>query len=92
MDAQPLGRWPTNVILTDPIFDGGVEGVVGGGEAPSAKPYVRNVPGESMFLPRPMGEDVVNGYGDKGTYSRFFQIPRNRVMDAPWQHKHRADP
>ena len=25
------GRWPANVILTDPVFDGGWDGVVGGG-------------------------------------------------------------
>ena len=29
---QPTaGRWPANIVLTDPIFDGGWEGVVGGG-------------------------------------------------------------
>jgi len=28
--AEALGRWPSNLILTDPIFDGGWEGVVGG--------------------------------------------------------------
>src|SRR6185369_13704389 len=32
-EPGPPGRWPANVILTDPIFDGGIEGVVGGGEA-----------------------------------------------------------
>ena len=26
------GRWPANVILTDPIFDGDTPGVVGGGD------------------------------------------------------------
>ena len=34
-DRSTAGRWPANVILTDPIFDGGVEGVVGGGETTS---------------------------------------------------------
>jgi hypothetical protein len=27
------GRWPANIILTDPIFDGGWDGVVGGGDS-----------------------------------------------------------
>jgi site-specific DNA-methyltransferase (adenine-specific) len=29
-EVNPAGRWPANVLLTDPIFDGGWEGVVGG--------------------------------------------------------------
>ena len=73
-----LGRWPANVILTDPIFDGGIEGVVGGGEANSgfmAHTVVRN--GRAVY-----GPDAHNGYttmetyGDSGTYSRFFLIPK----------------
>jgi site-specific DNA-methyltransferase (adenine-specific) len=28
---NPPGRWPANVVLSDPVFDGEVEGVVGGG-------------------------------------------------------------
>jgi site-specific DNA-methyltransferase (adenine-specific) len=28
---DPPGRWPPNVLLTDPVFDGDVEDVVGGG-------------------------------------------------------------
>jgi site-specific DNA-methyltransferase (adenine-specific) len=29
--ASSMGRWPANVVLSDPVFDGGVEDVVGGG-------------------------------------------------------------
>jgi site-specific DNA-methyltransferase (adenine-specific) len=29
--TSPIGRWPANVVLSDPVFDGGVEDVVGGG-------------------------------------------------------------
>ena len=29
--VNPAGRWPANIVLTDAIFDGGIEGVVGGG-------------------------------------------------------------
>ena len=74
----PAGRWPANVILTDPIFDGDVEGVVGGGAQDSPASYRRNVRPErfddtSISLPVP---EMVNAYGDSGTYSRFFLIPR----------------
>ena len=33
VEPQTLGRWPANVILTDPIFDGGWDGVVGGSQS-----------------------------------------------------------
>jgi site-specific DNA-methyltransferase (adenine-specific) len=33
-----VGRWPANVLLTDPIFDGDVPGVVGGGGTRSGVP------------------------------------------------------
>ena len=79
--VRPEGRWPANVILTDPIFDGGIEGVVGGGRSDSAQPYERAIDGESMFWHRPMGPEPVNGYGDSGTYSRFFLIPKASRSD-----------
>jgi site-specific DNA-methyltransferase (adenine-specific) len=74
-----LGRWPANVILTDPIFDGDVDGVVGGGEAAVGKmhSFHRNGPQREIY-----GKDALAGYqvsetyGDTGTYSRFFLIPK----------------
>lgn len=66
------GRWPANVILTDPIFDGGVPGVVGGGFQSSTA-----VPG--AWQPRgafPIDNPEPTIYGDSGTYSRFFLIPK----------------
>jgi DNA modification methylase len=74
----PSGRWPANVILTDPIFDGGVEGVVGGGETTINAASTRGLSahtygGGNGFTPA-TGETV--GYGDSGTYSRFFLIPK----------------
>lgn len=76
----PSGRWPANVILTDPIFDGGVEGVVGGGEVAAAKPERVGLRGGTAW-------HGMDGFGspDKegrwpadpgGTYSRFFLIPK----------------
>lgn len=71
----PSGRWPANIVLTDPIFDGGIEGVVGGGEARSAGIYRHGEAGPRTgpaSIPLSGGET----YGDTGTYSRFFLIPK----------------
>ena len=76
------GRWPANVLLTSPIFDGGWDGVVGGGEtttnstgAHSLAEYERN--GVTGW-----GSDRGRFYGqDSGTYSRFFLIPKAARSD-----------
>ena len=84
----PSGRWPANVILTDPIFDGGVEGVVGGGEVAGSTPgsfqremTSRGYEGGGLGQRRAADHDPVDlgkpGYGDSGTYSRFFLIPKS---------------
>jgi site-specific DNA-methyltransferase (adenine-specific) len=72
----PSGRWPANVILTDPIFDGGVEGVVGGGETHSQDPATRANVRHASFFGAVAEMDNPGGYGDGGTYSRFFLIPK----------------
>lgn len=79
-----MGRWPANVILTDPVFDGGWEGVVGGGQADVGKmhSFHRNGPQRHIY-----GKDALGGYmvsetyGDSGTYSRFFLIPKASRKD-----------
>ncbi len=79
---DPLGRWPANIVLSDPIFDGGIEGVVGGGEtlrawtAPSSGKYDAS----GYHLTPPEGEHGPL-YGDTGTYSRFFLIPKAARSD-----------
>lgn len=70
--THPAGRWPANVILTDPIFDGGWEGVVGGGEAGGGF----GTRGGERASDYGFGEGGVVGYGDSGTYSRFFLVPK----------------
>jgi len=78
-NGSPLGRWPANVVLTDPIFDGDMPGVEGGGQADVGKmhSFHRNGPQRSVF-----GKDALAGYqvsetyGDAGTYSRFFLVPK----------------
>jgi site-specific DNA-methyltransferase (adenine-specific) len=70
-----LGRWPANVILTDPVFDGGIEGVVGGGETTTHPGrYVAPSQGNWFGPERESGFTVSDG--DSGTYSRFFLIPK----------------
>lgn len=87
MHAEPdgLGRWPANVILTDPIFDGDVAGVVGGGESGGGfgiRGRGGNVYGGYTTNMPETGQVV--GYGDSGTYSRFFLIPKaNRADREP---------
>ena len=81
--SEAGGRWPANVILTDPIFDGGWDGVVGGGEAGYSSGTSKGDPdGHGIYgaaFPRGDGRDV--GYGDSGTYSRFFLIPKAARSD-----------
>lgn len=75
LGADPdLGRWPANVILTDPIFDGGIEGVEGGGEAETHSAVLRRA--GIGFKGGGDGGDVRPRYVDSGTYSRFFLIPK----------------
>ena len=80
----PTGRWPANVILTDPIFDGGWDGVVGGGISESGISVRRNGTRQDAVTPFvsdfPVGSPDA-GYGDSGTYSRFFLIPKAARSD-----------
>jgi hypothetical protein len=79
------GRWPANVILTATedgraIFDGGIEGVVGGGTVEATR-SVRVRAGSVIGNGNTHGEfvssrDSVGGYDDSGTYSRFFLLPK----------------
>jgi hypothetical protein len=81
------GRWPANVVLTDPIFDGGWEGVVGGGEASYNPAGVfgrqqvdQPTDTSAPFAVRKAGDGIF-GYGDTGTYSRFFLVPKASRSD-----------
>lgn len=67
------GRYPANVVLTDSVFDGSAEGVVGGGIARSAQtPAAPGWKGGGIF--GESGQGPI--YADTGTYSRFFLIPK----------------
>lgn len=81
-EGWPAGRWPSNVLLTDPIFDGQVTGVVGGGRTTSGilrrgrhrRPSVES----SKVCFGRFGGDTTrfDTYGDTGGYSRFFLVPK----------------
>jgi len=79
--STPTGRWPANVILTDPIFDGGWDGVVGGGEAIGFRGQndLRETPSNYFGADKHPG--FREGYGDSGTYSRFFLVPKAARSD-----------
>jgi site-specific DNA-methyltransferase (adenine-specific) len=79
--GDALGRWPANVILTDPVFDGNAEGVVGGGEtgpAGVAWALSRGFSKGAYVGGEPNGKADLGSmtYGDDGTYSRFFLITK----------------
>jgi DNA modification methylase len=80
--GSPFGRWPANLILTDPIFDGDMPGVVGGGEV-KAGVAVGGLSNATSIYGSPLAKhdapDV--GYGDSGTYSRFFLIAKASRSD-----------
>jgi site-specific DNA-methyltransferase (adenine-specific) len=85
LDIQQ-GRWPANVILTETpdgggIFDGGWDGVVGGGETASGDPTGAVRHADNGFLGKVGIGSPLTGYGDSGSYSRFFLIPKAARSD-----------
>jgi site-specific DNA-methyltransferase (adenine-specific) len=86
MTDNTNGRWPPNLLLTDPLFDGGVDGVVGGGTVKAGVAVNRNRPAERSTYEATgyeirLGPSDDMGYGDTGTYSRFFLIPKAARSD-----------
>lgn len=79
VESNPLGRWPANVILTDPIFDGGWDGVVGGGETASG--LIHSGGARGIGYGGGPGGVTAESYGDSGTYSRFFLIAKAARSD-----------
>jgi DNA methylase len=68
------GRWPANVVLTDPIYDGDVSGVVGGGEAHVNAPGNLSH-GDAMGYGKGWGDHEPFGYDTGGTASRYYLLP-----------------
>jgi len=77
----PAGRWPANLILTDPIFDGDMPGVVGGGERQVNAPTTPDS-GETAGYSGGWGSHQAWRPDDgSGTYSRFFLIAKASRAD-----------
>lgn len=72
------GRWPANVVLTDPIFDGETDGVIGGGLATPGH-FPRSRP-RSTFQANAQAESAER-YLEAETYSRFFLVPKPSVRE-----------
>jgi site-specific DNA-methyltransferase (adenine-specific) len=75
---QPAGRWPSNVLLSDPaLFDEPNPEVVGSGATTTVPGTYQSKPltewQTSSYPGSPPG-DIVEGYGDSGGYSRFFGL------------------
>lgn len=74
--ANRLGRWPSNVLLSDPeLFDEPNPYVVGSGVETSVAPPGRwtDEHQTNALFPKMAGTTF---YGDSGGYSRFFLIPK----------------
>jgi DNA modification methylase len=85
--VQPAGRWPSNVLLSDPeLFDEPNPYVVGSGATAGARGQVEMQRATSNFGGGG-GEREFPFYGDSGGYSRFFAIPK-RERGWHWCQKH----
>jgi hypothetical protein len=75
--SSEAGRWPANLMLTAPIFDGEFRGVVGGGEVSTSAPFRSASTAGAREVYGHGGEDYTGtGYTDSGLPSRFFLIPK----------------
>jgi hypothetical protein len=77
----PPGRWPSNVLLSDPaLFDEKNAEVVGSG-ATSVAGFgsTRGNGSEPTSWDKPGHLEPI-GYGDSGGYSRFFRIPDDDLL------------
>jgi DNA modification methylase len=80
-DRPEGGRWPANVILTDPIFDGDTPGVVGGGETSSGALDRSRITAPNLTYGAAPAERTGTYEPDSGTYSRFFLVPKSSRSD-----------
>lgn len=72
------GRFPANVMLTEPIFDGDYDEVVGGGDRSSGvmKGGTQRNSRSVDYGKMPDTATLTDTYGDSGGGSRFFLIPK----------------
>ena len=76
--AGEKGRWPSNLLLSDPeLFDEPNPWVVGSGAtASSGLMKAGTLEGHESYGGFPGREMAADTYGDSGGYSRFFLIPK----------------
>jgi hypothetical protein len=72
------GRWPSNVLLSDPeLFDQPNPYVVGSGATPHTQSGYRGDTSGTLYEGGWKGTGEPVGYGDSGGYSRFFIVPKS---------------
>jgi DNA modification methylase len=78
VESHPLGRWPSNVLLSDPeLFDQPNPYVVGSGATTTSGDKAFSRKGsERHWEGGAFGDDPTPYLGDSGGYSRFFIIPK----------------
>jgi DNA modification methylase len=85
----PSGRWPSNVLLSDPaLFDEPNPFVVGSGAVSESASGVQKYQRADTSgwkhrggVFKPGREWEAEGYGDTGGYSRFFIVPKSSRAD-----------
>jgi DNA modification methylase len=80
-----IGRWPSNLLLSDPaLFDEPNPEVVGSGAVTKSGVHtadeVRHANGGNGITLLPMPGVVGQSIGDSGGYSRFFRIPDDDLL------------
>jgi DNA modification methylase len=77
-EVTTQGRWPSNVLLSDPeLFDQPNPYVVGSGATPHTQSGYRGDTSGTLYEGGWKGTGEPVGYGDSGGYSRFFIVPKS---------------
>jgi hypothetical protein len=86
-EGQKLGRWPSNLLLSDPeLFDQpnpyvvGSGAVSGGGEFVGPTSRLRTNEFREGTKQNSGMSEAPDNYGDSGGYSRFFRIPGDDLI------------
>lgn len=80
--ANTLGRWPSNLLLSDPeLFDEPNPYVVGSGATASTGGQPTDERGTGGIWHEGNGVPAGPQYGDTGGYSRYFIVPKSSRSD-----------